>query len=250
MSKEGPPFAKLYVGIRPQLHLLNKANAGLVYMYLLTRRNLKTGQCDAAATTVAAELRLNIKTIRKAFDVIEASGVARRKKRKGNTDNWSFVVLDIREQESQKGQTDDATLPARRVYPSGGSTHETGRESTRRTGKESTRRTGNEEEPKEESIKKKLASQGRKELSELEASPPEELLRSTLDDQVKDGAHLGVNGDLTLVFKDDGAFLVDGKKIPILFVENDHVVVDGLHTWDRSRIQELLSIRGNRYVAA
>ncbi|MGB7157385.1 MAG: hypothetical protein WBD40_04930 [Tepidisphaeraceae bacterium] len=146
-----PIYRKLWVGIRPRLHLLTKASAGAVYMYLLTRLNDETGQCDAAAPNVAADLGLDVKTVYRAFDLIEESGVARREDRPGTSDNWVFATLDIEAEREQ-------TLSAKRAYPRNGSTRKTGRHPTRETGRHPTRRTGNEEETKEEETREDGAS--------------------------------------------------------------------------------------------
>ena len=145
MSDREPIFRKLYVGIRPHLKRLKQSNATLVYMYLLTRLDDRSGRCDPAALTIAAELGMDVKTVRNAFKVLLDAGVVRRQLRAGTTDNWAFVVFDI--------QANDETLPAKRVHPQNGYTHETGRPSTRSAGTRSTRETGTEEETIKEETK-------------------------------------------------------------------------------------------------
>src|SRR4051794_36552288 len=50
------PFTPLWAGVRPKLGMMKDHHAGLVYMYLLTRLDGRTGQCNPATPTIAADL--------------------------------------------------------------------------------------------------------------------------------------------------------------------------------------------------
>lgn len=142
-----PPYAPLWAGIRPKLREMKKDYAALVYLYLHTKIDRRTGQCNPSVATIAEELGIRkLDTVRAALKQLERIGAMTRQCRPGATDNFGLPVLDIREVDPSR----EMGAPAKRE-----SSRKTGGESSRERGGESSRKTGAEEESIEEESKKK-----------------------------------------------------------------------------------------------
>lgn len=97
MSSSTPPFAPLWAGIRPSLRMMKDHHAGLVYMYLLTRLDGRTGQCNPSVPTIAGELGIDERSVRDAKALLRRLGVLDWTRQHGKPDNFIFPTLDIRQ---------------------------------------------------------------------------------------------------------------------------------------------------------
>ena len=93
-----PPYAPLWAGIRPKLKDMIEHHAAAVYLYLLSRLDVRTGRCDPSTEGIAEDLGIDTRTVTRAKDALKALGTLDWIRSPGKRDKFIFPVLDIRDQ--------------------------------------------------------------------------------------------------------------------------------------------------------